>query len=159
MENVEVHSVKVSQEGQFVIVIIKNSTRSDQHSVLRYSQDDSSNWVKAEHLFDSNGASSGVFYDSVDVFNDYAVGYRDNKFYVLYYKDRVGDLLPYNFEVVAYEAQVERGSENPVYSFYDTSGYFGEWQLIVIIKWPGATQVVPVTMAISPSSRSATFTE
>ena len=43
------------------------------------------------------------FYEDFDLFDDYAIGFRDNKFYVIYWKDYLNEYVPVNFERKAYD--------------------------------------------------------
>lgn len=96
-----------------VIVIFVNETQSNttesddddkewQHSVWRYWQDPESNWIDSEYLFDTQ-KEDRVFYEEVDVFDSWAIGYKENVFTVIFFKNYIGDLVPTNFESKAYE--------------------------------------------------------
>ena len=74
----------------------------------------------------------GDFYEDFDLFDDYAIGFKDNKFYVIYWKDFLNELVPVNFERKAYDQEdVEEDSTIAAYSFYDRSGYNGEYELMI----------------------------
>ena len=134
VEDTEVLFVKKSLErksrilANSLIVVIKNVTATaeagaNRYSVWRYwrSQSRENSWIKKELLFVS--AAHTDFYEDFDLFDDYAIGFRDNKFYVIYWKDFLNEEVPVNYERQAYD----QGEDSTVaaYSFYDRSGYSG----------------------------------
>ena len=65
------------------------------------SQSRENSWIKKEHLFLS--AAQTDFYEDFDLFDDFAIGFRDNKFYVIYWKDYLNEEVPVNYERQAYD--------------------------------------------------------
>ena len=129
--DVNVTSVKLSKEKRFaqfvdsVIVVYVNETESKpddlewQHSVMRYWQDPTSLWIKSDYLFDT-GYEERVFYEDLEVFDNWAIGYKDNIFTVIFHETARADLVLENYHVKAFEA--DDGSNVAGYSYYDRSG-------------------------------------
>ena len=132
------------------------SAQRNKYSIWRYwrSDDPHNSWIKSELLFTSSAWTE--FYEDFDLFDDYAIGYRDNKFYVIYWKESVADDLPSNFEMRAYDFEEE--ADVVSYSFYDRSDGKGQFELMVFLQYPGATQLKKVIMDIDPVSWRQTFT-
>ena len=98
------------------------------------------------------------FYEDFDLFDDYAIGFRDNKFYVIYWKDYLNELVPDNFERKAFDIRdVDEDFYIAAYSFYDRSGYKGEYELMIWQAMPAAIQLRPVIMLIEPQSYNQRF--
>lgn len=161
-EDIEVYSVKLSKErrdtqnANSVIVVVKNETNNHVASYWRYRQNPSTNWIEEEFLFTTMRGNSGTgWYESVEFFDDYAIGFKNNRFYVLFYKEFLGETIPSNYEVFAYD----QGDDSDIlnYSYYDRSGVNGEWELFILVKYPSALAIHPVTMVISPSTYSPQF--
>ena len=149
-EDVNVTSIRKSYERASVwkkysiIVIMANDTLSDPanlkwtKSVWRYYQHPDHGWVSKEHLFDSV-AQDRVFYTYFDLFDDWAIGFKDDEFSVIFYKNFMGKEVPRNYEVRAYNQKYTNKDSNiKNYSFYDSSGYYGEWSMIVLVNFLGA---------------------
>ena len=118
--NVRVESVRKSKETDgldSIIVIFVNETESytnfKQHSVVRYYQDPETNWIESEYLFDTK-AEPRDFYEQVDVFDEYAIAYKENKFTVILFRDHMGEVLPPNWEISAHTQSADIAG----YSFY-----------------------------------------
>lgn len=89
----------------------------------------------------------------MDIFDDWGIGYKDNEFTVIYYKDFIGELMPSNYAARSYNQKYEdENSEIIDYTFYDMSGVSGDWELVTIIKYSAAKEILPISMVISPSS-------
>ena len=164
--DVNVTSVRLSKEKRFaqyvdsLIVVFVNETESKpddlewQHSVMRYWQDPTSLWIKSEYLFDT-GKEERVFYESVEVFDNWAIGYKDNIFTVIFYETARADLVLNNYHVKAYE---QAGADVAGFSYFDQSGQ-GSWDLIILVQYSGSIVVTPVQMIISPTNYNVRFTE
>ena len=164
VENTQVLFVKKSLErgsrmlASSLVVVVKNETETaaagaNRYSVWRYwrSLSRENSWIQKEHLFISGTHSD--FYEDFDLFDDYAIGFRDNKFYVIYWKGYRGEEVPSNFERKAYDqAYEEEDSSVAAYSFYDRSGYNGEYELMIWVRTAAAIQLRPVIMLIEPES-------
>ena len=169
VENTEVLFVKKSLErgsrmlASSLVVVVKNDTETaaagaNRYSVWRYwrSLNREASWIQKELLFISGAHSD--FYEDFDLFDDYAIGFRDNKFYVIYWKDYLGKEVPSNFERQAYDqAYEEEDSSVAAYSFYDRSGYNGEYELMIWVRTQAAIQLRPVIMLIEPESYNQRF--
>ena len=145
-----------------VIVILANKTITDDDegvSVWRYWQnnDPEEQWLESEYLFSTkvDGNVLDDYYEDVDIFDDYAIGFKKNTFYVIFWKEYAGEVVPENYEMKAYEQEKE--SSIAGYTFYDRSGYKGDWELIIFVQYTGAIQIVPVATIISPSSYNVRF--
>ena len=90
------------------------------------------------------------------MFDDFAIGYKDNKFYVLYWTEYIGQELPSNYEIQAFDL----GEDFTVakYAFYDSEGDQGNFELILFLKSSAATQLRKATMEIDTKNYSAVFT-
>ena len=132
------------------------SAQRNKYSVWRYwrSDDPYNSWVKSELLFTSSAWTE--FYEDFDLFDDYAIGYRDKEFYVIYWKEAIAGDLPSNFEMRAYDFEGE--ADVVTYSFYDRSDGKGQFELMVFLPYPAAIQLKKVTMEIDPVSWRHTFT-
>jgi hypothetical protein len=123
-----------------------------QHSVKRYWQNPDSNWIESEYLFDTQ-KEDRVFYQVIDVFDDYAIGYKDDIFTVIFYKSAFANLIAENYHVKAYEQE-----DYPIlgFDYWDQDGK-GDYSLIMLVEYPGSIIVTPVSMVISVSSSNARF--
>ena len=169
VENTEVLFVKKSLErgsrmlASSLVVVVKNDTETaaagaNRYSVWRYWRglNREASWIQKELLFISGAQSD--FYEDFDLFDDYAIGFRDNKFYVIYWKDYLGKEVPSNFERQAYDqAYEEEDSSVAAYSFYDRSGYNGEYELMIWVRTQAAIQLRPVIMLVEPESYNQRF--
>ena len=105
----DVRSIRKSLErankahSDAVIVIFTNTTVTGQLSVWRYwwepSTKEGEGWIESEYLFDFKDES----YESIEVFDDYAIAYKDQVFTVLFYKEYLGTFMPENYKFKAYE--------------------------------------------------------
>ena len=152
----EVFSVRKSLEratpghSDALIVIIRNSTETDQLSVWRYwwRAGENDGWIQSEYLFDFEDKS----WEQVDIFDDYAMAYKDQEFWVLLFKEdeAKGTLLPDNFALKAY-TWTQSNSAMEAFTYHDMSGIKGEWEIIALIKYDGSMALTPIAMVISPS--------
>ena len=167
--DVNVTSVQLSKEKTYdkfidsVIVIYVNETETNdtssddddnewQHGVMRYWQDPTTFWIDSEYLFDTQ-KEKRVFYEGLDIFDEWAIAYKDNVFEVIFYKIAKGNLVPENYHVKAYE---QENAYIAGYTFFDQSGK-GSWDLIILQKYTGSIIVTPVQMVISPSNYNVRF--
>ena len=163
----QVKSVRKSKEVDVdkfidsVIVIMVNETESlhsewgkQKHSVWRYWQDPITNWIAFEYLY--TDIDKEFFYEQVEVFDNWSIGYIDNTFTLMFFKDYLGELLPLNYEFKAYQ---QYDADIVAHSFYDSSGEGekGDWSLIILVKYAGAIQILPVEMNINVDAMTWNF--
>lgn len=75
----------------------------------------------------------------MDLFDDWAIGYKEDIFSVIFYKGYLGELVPSNYEVFAYNQEYETKNSDIIgYTFFDLSGVSGEWELIILIRFNAA---------------------
>ena len=68
---------------------------------MRYYQDPETNWIESDYLFDTK-AEPREFYERVDVFDEYAIAYKDNEFTVILFREYIEEVIPPNWEISAY---------------------------------------------------------
>ena len=101
------------------------------HSVWRYWQNPKTKWIEKEYLFDTNAAHR-VWYDQVDIFDDWAIATKGKTFYVLFFDDFRGKEMPQNYAVQVQKISNDDTVELDGYTFYWNNG---EWQMRVLIRY------------------------
>ena len=90
-------------------------------------------------MFGIEDNNKNIKYDDIDIFDNWGIGYiaNDKRFKVLFYDKYREEVMPTNYEVDAYKIWDEDVSIDG-YTYYDTSGYKGEWEMILLKRYQGA---------------------
>lgn len=78
-------------------------------------------------------------------------------FTVIFYKEFLGDVVPENYLIDYKDYERLEKTDIAGYTFFDRSGYKGEWELMGLVKTEGAIQLTPIMLNIYPSDYTVRF--